>query len=213
MESNSNKYIQLVGGFVAIVFGVLQGIDWIFKKYEIDSFYFNIILIILLISFIISLIIYFRKRKIAKNQNKSIGKKSKINLFIGIALTALLILIFIYFFRKINSNQTLVAEVIPNLIRMYDDGKIAETFSKSRDLMESYPNNEIIKNYFNKSSRYVFLKTDIDGVKIHVKYAGDSLYTYIGESPIDSFIVPNLWGSYSHDLKLCLLYTSPSPRD
>lgn len=202
MESNSNKYIQLVGGFVAIVFGVLQGIDWIFKKYEIDSFYFNIILIILLISFIISLIIYFRKRKIAKNQNKNLSKKSKINLLIGIALTALLILIFIYFFRKINSNQKLVAEVIPNLIGMYDDGKIAETFSKSRDLMESYPNNEIIKNYFNKSSRYVFLKTDIDGVKIHVKYAGDSLYTYIGESPIDSFIVPNLWGSYSHDLKL-----------
>ena len=63
MESNSNKYIQLVGGFVAIVFGVLQGIDWIFKKYEIDSFYFNIILITLLISFIISLIIYFRKRR------------------------------------------------------------------------------------------------------------------------------------------------------
>ena len=79
MESNSNKYIQLVGGFVAIVFGVLQGIDWIFKKYEIDSFYFNIILIILLISFIISLIIYFRKRKIAKNQNKNLSKKSKIN--------------------------------------------------------------------------------------------------------------------------------------
>ena len=146
MKNNSNKYIQLVGGFVAIVFGVLQGIDWIFKKYEIDSFYFNIILIILLISFIISLIIYFRKRRIAKNQNKSLSKKSKINLFIGIALTALLILIFIYFFRKINSNQTLVAEVIPNLIGMYDDGKIAETFSKSRDLMESYPNNEIIKN-------------------------------------------------------------------
>ena len=66
MESNSNKYIQLVGGFIAIVFGVLQGIDWIFKKYEIDSFYFNIILIILLISFIISLIIYFRKRKMDK---------------------------------------------------------------------------------------------------------------------------------------------------
>ena len=42
MESNSNKYIQLIGGFIAIVFGVLQGIDWLFKKYEINSFYFNI---------------------------------------------------------------------------------------------------------------------------------------------------------------------------
>ena len=48
---NSNKYIQLIGGFVAVIFGVLQGIDWLFKKFEIDSFYFNIILIILLIAF------------------------------------------------------------------------------------------------------------------------------------------------------------------
>ena len=51
---NSNKYIQLIGGFVAIIFGVLQGIDWLFKKFEIDSFYFNIILIILLIVFFLN---------------------------------------------------------------------------------------------------------------------------------------------------------------
>ena len=44
MNNSSNKYVQLVGGFIAIVFGVLQGIDWLFKKYEINSFYFNIIL-------------------------------------------------------------------------------------------------------------------------------------------------------------------------
>ena len=77
MESNSNKYIQLVGGFIAIVFGVLQGIDWLFKLYEIDSFYFNIILIILLLTFLISLIIYFRKRKILKIKIKNLVKNLK----------------------------------------------------------------------------------------------------------------------------------------
>ena len=30
MFDNSNKYVQLVGGFIAGVFGVLQGIDWLF---------------------------------------------------------------------------------------------------------------------------------------------------------------------------------------
>ena len=45
-----NKYFQVIGGFVAIVFGVLQGIDWLFNKYQIDSFYFNMILIFILIS-------------------------------------------------------------------------------------------------------------------------------------------------------------------
>lgn len=200
MESNSNKYIQLVGGFVAIVFGVLQGIDWIFKKYDIDSFYFNIILIILLISFIISLIIYFRKRRIAKNQNKSLSKKSKINLFIGVVLTALLILIFVYFFRKININQSLVNETIPELIKLYDKGEINQTFLKSKMLVKEFPNNEIIKNYFDKSSRYVYLKVNVDGASVHIKYNGDSIFRFIGQTPIDSFLVANTSGS--HKIKL-----------
>ena len=98
MFGNSNKYIQLVGGFVAIVFGVLQGIDWIFNKYEIDSFYFNLILLILISTFILSVVVYFRKRSKSSKQNKKLSKKSKAGLFIGIFLTAVLIIIFIYFF-------------------------------------------------------------------------------------------------------------------
>ena len=57
MSNNSNQYIQVGGGITAILFGVLQGIDWLFNKYEIDNFYFNIILVVLLIGLISSLII------------------------------------------------------------------------------------------------------------------------------------------------------------
>ena len=67
---SQNKYVQIVGGFIAVIFGVLQGIDWLFKKFEIDSFYFNIILVFLLLAFVISIIIYFIKRKKAKSTNK-----------------------------------------------------------------------------------------------------------------------------------------------
>jgi len=149
---NSNKYIQLIGGFVAVIFGVLQGIDWLFKKFEIDSFYFNIILIILLIVFFLSIIIYFFKKKKAKSENKKLEKKSKIKLLFGIILTSLVLLVFVYFFRKINTNQNLVSEVIPKLIEIYDEGKITESFLISKNLIEEYPKNEIIKSYFDKSS-------------------------------------------------------------
>ena len=202
MNNISNKSLQLTGGFVAIIFGVLQGIDWLFTKYEIDSFYFNIILILLLLAFVFSIVIYLRRKAKEKNQNKSLGKRNKLNYIIGIFLTSVLLLIFVYFFRKINNNQTLVNEIIPDLIKIYDDGKIAETFLKSKDLLKEYPNNEIIKNYFDKSSRYAYLKTDTNGVKVSVIYAGDSTYTYLGETPIDSFIIPRLWGNRSHSLKL-----------
>ncbi len=201
MES-SNKYIQIAGGFIAVIFGVLQGIDWLFKRFEIDSLYFNIILIILLVAFLISISIYFIKRKKAKSENKKLEKKSKIKLIFGIILTGIVLLIFVYFFRKINNNQTLVSEIIPELIDTYDEGKIAESFNKAKELLEDYPNNDIIKNYYEKSSKYVPLKIDKDGVEISVKYSGDSTYTYLGKSPIDSFIAPNMWGWLSHKLKL-----------
>ena len=98
MENNSNKYIQLIGGFIAIVFGVLQGIDWLFKKYEINSFYFNIILIVLLLTFLISIFIYFSKRKKTNSKNKKFGKTFKTRLVVGIISSGLVLLIFTYFF-------------------------------------------------------------------------------------------------------------------
>ena len=197
MFDNSNKYVQLVGGFVAGVFGVLQGIDWLFNRFEIDSFYFNIILIILALSFLISLIIYFKR---TRKTNKSIKPKSKVRLIVGISLTTLLILIFIYFFKKINSNQNLVNQIIPEIIRLYDNGNIDQAFLKTRNLLKENPNNEILKSYFEKSSRYVYLNVDAENVDVSVMYSGDTLYNYLGKTPIDSFLVPNIWPS--HKLKL-----------
>ena len=199
---NSNKYVQMVGGFVAVVFGVLQGIDWLFKRFEIDSLYFNIILILLLVAFIFSIAIFFIKRKKANLKNKKLEKKSKVKLILSVILTGLVLLIFVYFFRKINTNQTLVSKVIPELIQIYDNGKIAESFLKSKELLDKYPNNEIIKSYFTKSSKYNYLKSDTDGVDVSVKYAEDSTYTYLGKTPLDSFVTPNIWGDQSHKLKL-----------
>ena len=199
--NSSNKYVQLVGGFVAVIFGVLQGIDWLFKRFEIDSYYFNIILIILLLAFIISISIYFLRKKEAKSENKKLDKKSKLKLILGIILTGLVLLIFVYFFRKINNNQALVSEIIPELIEIYDEGKIAESFNKAKELLEDYPNNDIIKNYYKKSSKYVYLKTDIDGVDVSVQYTGDSTYIYLGKTPLDSFVVPNVWNSHKIKLK------------
>ena len=200
--NSSNKYIQIVGGFVAVIFGVLQGIDWLFKRFEIDSFYFNLILIILLVAFIFSISIYFLKRRKAKSENRKIEKKSKIKLILGVILTGLVLLIFVYFFRKINNNQTLVNEIIPELIETYDEGKIVESFNKAKELLKEYPNNDIIKSYFDKSSKYAYLKTDTDGIEVSILYPGDSTYLFIGNTPLDSFLVPNIWADQSHKLKL-----------
>ena len=200
MENSSNKYIQVGGGFVALVFGILQGIDWLFNRYEIDSFYFNIILITLITVFIISVVIYFLKKKQSKIKNKSISKKSRLTSITVIVLSISILLVFLYFFKKIKSNENFVNQVIPEIIELYDSGQIGKAFLKSKALFEEYPSNEIIENYFKKSSKYAYLKTDTSGVDISVQYAEDSIYNYIGQTPIDSFLVPNTWPS--HKLKL-----------
>ena len=35
---NNSNYIQVTGGFLALGFTLLQAIDWLFKKFEIDKF-------------------------------------------------------------------------------------------------------------------------------------------------------------------------------
>ena len=197
MFNNSNKYVQLVGGFVAGAFGILQGIDWLFNRFEIDGFYFNIILSLLVLAFIIGLFIYFKN---TKKTTKAIKGQSKQKLLIGIALTVILILIFVYFFKKINTNQNLVNQIIPEIIELYDNENIGQAFLKTKELLKENPNNEILKSYFEKSSRYVYLKVDTENVDVSVMYSGDTLYNYLGKTPIDSFLVPNIWPS--HKLKL-----------
>ena len=64
----NNKYLQIVGGFFALTLGILQGIDWLFKKYEIDNYYFNLILIAIFIILVVGLIYYFYSLKLKTNK-------------------------------------------------------------------------------------------------------------------------------------------------
>ena len=190
-----NKYFQVIGGFVAIVFGVLQGIDWLFNKYQIDSFYFNMILIFILISFLVTLIYYLIKKV---NQKSDKIYKSKI--LFGIVSSLLLLAIFNYYYNRINNNQNLINETIPEIIKLYDEGEINKVFSILNEINKNFPDNEIIKSYLDKSSRYAYLKTNIEGIDVSIKYGDDSVYNFLGKTPLDSFRVP--YSRNSHILKL-----------
>ena len=75
---NSNKFLQVISGFLAFGFTILQGIDWLFQKYSIDSKWFNYIIIGLFLAFIASLFYLFIKSRQSESQKpKSNDKKSK----------------------------------------------------------------------------------------------------------------------------------------
>lgn len=193
---NNSNYIQVTGGFLALGFTLLQAIDWLFKKFEIDSLYFNIILIVLFISFLGTILYYFLKNRKKKKSNKLISKKSKIKMGINIGLTVLVLLLFLYFFRKINKNDQLINQELPKIVKLYDQGNTLQVFKITKQLYELNPNNELIKNYYNKSRKYAKLDLNKDGVEIRIKYRGDDMFQFVGYTPIDSFPVPNSWNSY-----------------
>ena len=79
----------MLGGFIAFGFALLEGIDWLFTKYEIDSFYFNLILVLLLLVFIVSIFFNIKKTRKLNKTGSVTGSVSKIKLL----LTSLLSLI------------------------------------------------------------------------------------------------------------------------
>ena len=199
----TNKFFKFIGGFLAFGFTFLQGVDWIFNKYSIDNKFFNYILVLLLIGFLISLLILLFSNK--SNFNKNPSTKSKKNKFIkigNIILTSLLLLLFIYFFRKSNSKDLLLDEILPKISNAYDEGDILYVFKNTTNLLKKYPNNEILKSFLTKTSRNINVSSDLPQTDIYIKFANDSIWSFIGEAPIDSISVPLLDEAADFKLKL-----------
>tara|TARA_A100001011_G_scaffold351285_1_gene391268 strand:- start:2753 stop:5035 length:2283 start_codon:yes stop_codon:yes gene_type:complete len=201
MFNNSNRFFQIIGGVLAFVFTTLQGIDWLFKRFSIDAFYFNIVLITFLLSFISIIVYYFLKYKKSKSSRKEFSNRNRKKIIMIILIALLFFLLFFYFFKKINNNNKLLNTELPVIIQLYDEGNILEVFKKTKILAELYPNNEIIKNYYDRSRKYAKLKLNKSDVNVSIKYRGESDYNLIGKTPIDSFVVPKAWDSYKLKLE------------
>ena len=200
---NSNKFLQVVSGFLAFGFTILQGIDWLFEKYSIDGKWFNYIIIGLFIAFIASLIFLFIKSRQSESQKpKSNDKKSKFIKVANVTFTGLLLILFVYFFRKSETKNELLNELLPKISRAYDDKNINYVFKKSKELLAEYPENQILKSFFIKSSWKVNVDSDLDKTDVYVKYGNDSIWNYVGKTPVDSLSVPALGDENDFNLKL-----------
>ena len=200
----SNRFFKFIGGFLAFGFTFLQGVDWIFTKYSIDNKYFNYILIILLIAFLLSIIILFiSSRGVIKNISSAKTKKTRFIKIGNVVLTSLLLLLFVYFFRKSSSKDLLLDDLLPKISKAYDNGDTYYVFKNSIDLLKTYPENEILKSFLKKTSWTIKVDSDLKETDVYVQILRDSSWTSIGKTPIDSISVPDLWrGENSFRIKL-----------
>ena len=198
----SNKFLQFSGAFLAFGFTILQGVDWLFKKYSIDNKYFNLLLLSLILSFLGSLFFLFFKR--SKSEKPSEGKLKKGNYIkiANVAVTSLLLFLFIYFFRKSNSEEILINDLLPKISSAYDKGDIYYVFKTSKELLNEYPDNKIIYDFLEKSSWVVNVESDLPNTDVYVKYGRDTTWNYLGLAPIDSVNVPSLGKENDFKFKL-----------
>lgn len=191
--SGSNKFFQVVSGFVAFGFTLLQGLDWFFKKYNLDSRWFNYILFALFLAFLTSIIYLFVKsKKVEISKPKPDNKKAKFIRIGNVILTGLLLILFLFFFRKSQSKDDLLTEQLPEITNAFDKGDILFVFKKTKSLLENYPDNEILKNFFVKSSWIISVDSDLKDTEVYVKFPKDTDWNYVGLTPIDSLRVPGL---------------------
>ena len=125
----SNKFFQVVSGFVAFGFTLLQGLDWLFKKYNLDSRWFNYILLALFLAFLTSIVyLSIKSKKVGSNKPKTNNKKAKFIRIGNVILTGLLLILFLYFFRKSKSKDDLLTEQLPVITNAFDKGDILFVF-------------------------------------------------------------------------------------
>jgi hypothetical protein len=68
----SNKFFQVISGFVAFGFTLLQGLDWLFKKYNLDSKWFNYILAFFIYSlYNFNYLFVVKSKKVVSNKPKT----------------------------------------------------------------------------------------------------------------------------------------------
>jgi hypothetical protein len=86
----------------------------------------------------------------------------------------------------------LLTEQLPEISNAFDKGDILFVFKKTKSLLENYPDNEILKNFFVKSSWNINVDSDLKETEVYVKFPKDTIWNYIGFTPIDSLRVPGL---------------------
>ena len=103
----------------------------------------------------------------------------------------MLLFLFIYFFRKSNSEETLLNDILPQISKIYDSGDKFLVFQKILPLIDKYPDNDMINDFLNKASWKVSVDTDLPNTKVYIKYGFDFLYKYRGFSALGEFVSTN----------------------
>ena len=109
MFNKSNSYSKYVVTFIAFAFTLIQGVDFVLLKLGIETNYLPYLLLLLLIAFFIGLFFVWKNQKKATSNTDEKPKK-KWTLYLNIFVTIVLGALFVYYFQKGRTDESLLNE-------------------------------------------------------------------------------------------------------
>ena len=109
---------------------------------------------------------------------------------VAMALVCILGLsIFVFYQRR---SETLLNDSLPKISEALDKGDNLLVFKLTTELLEAYPNNHMLALYREKATRPINIETYPDGIDVHISYGNDTIWNYLGKTPVRSVLVPTL---------------------
>ena len=78
---------------------------------------------------------------------------------------------------------------------------LSEITSLKKKLLDSFPENRLLKLYYEKSSYPINIKTGSLIADVFIKHGSDTVWNSVGQTPIDSMRVPWFFEKHNFQLK------------
>jgi len=199
MFTDSNKYSKYVVAFIASAFTIIQGVDFVFMKMGVEIDYMVTLLALLILAFFIGLYIVWYNQKPSQVRSKAIKKPAKRwTLYLNIFVTLLLGALFVYYFQKGSTAETLLDEKLPEIVTAFDNDDFELVFRETKKLLDEGNTNPVIQSYYDKVTEPVSITTVPEGIAVSFKYLQDTLNSWVdlGTSPLKDIRVPNSYLEY-----------------
>ncbi len=192
MFKTSNSYYKYVAAFIAFAFTLIQGVDFVLLKLDVKSNYLPYLLILLLIAFFVGLFFVWRSQK-STTPGISIKPKKKWTLYVNILVTVILGALFVYYFQKGRTDESLLNEKLPEIVSAYDADDLDIVYTETKKLLDEGNTNPIIKSYYEKVTTPVSIFTDPENLEVSFSSPYDTLGRWyaLGKTPLKEARVPN----------------------
>ena len=90
---------------------------------------------------------------------------------------------------------------LEEIVERFDKGDNLYVFNETKMLLETFPNNKLLKLYYEKSSYPIDVKSGSLPATVLIKYGRDSVWNSIGQTPIEGMRVPWFMGKHDFQLK------------